>query len=84
MKFVSELFGESWEWITTFCKSLWSTKWIYRIKNIFDKEDIGCLLLPIKIALFIGGLIISLGIAFYILNFAIEVFNYLEQNTISL
>ena len=79
MKFIPELFGEYWESIITFCKSLWSTKWVYKIKNIFDNEDVGCLLAPIKIALFIGGLIISLGIAILVIRLALKVFDYLDQ-----
>lgn len=83
MKFIPEFFGEYWESLITFCKSLLPTKWIYRIKSIFDSEDVGCLLAPIKIALFVGGLIISLGIALYIIHLAIEVFRYLYQLTIN-
>ena len=83
MRFIPEFFSEHWESLINLCKYLWSKRWIYKIKSIFDSEDIGCLLAPIKIALFIGGLIISLGIAFFIIRLALKFFNYLEKIAIN-
>ena len=85
MKYRFEIFGEYWETIITFFKFLWSMKWIYKIRNVFksvfDSEDVGCLLAPLRAALFLGLLMVSIGIAFFLLRHALKLAESIGQYT---
>ena len=74
MKFID---AEHWESIIEFFKSLRPVKWIMGAK-LLDNEDIGCLLGIIKLAVFIGSLIVVGGVVVFIIKASTKISEFIS------